>query len=47
MANVEMKMTQDLYGFMLHIRMTVATNMVTAKYAIELRGDGITTYPRF
>jgi NAD(P)-dependent dehydrogenase (short-subunit alcohol dehydrogenase family) len=41
MADLDMVVQHDIPGALIYASMKAATNMVVAKYAVELRGDGI------
>lgn len=41
MADADMIVKHDIPGSLIYASMKAATNMVVAKYAVELRGDGI------
>jgi NAD(P)-dependent dehydrogenase (short-subunit alcohol dehydrogenase family) len=42
MADADMVVQHDIPGSMIYASMKAATNVVVAKYAVELRGEGIT-----
>lgn len=42
MADTNMVVQEDIPGSIIYASMKAATNMVVAKYAVELRGEGIT-----
>jgi NAD(P)-dependent dehydrogenase (short-subunit alcohol dehydrogenase family) len=41
MADTDMVVQHDIPGSLIYASMKAATNMVVAKYAVELRGEGI------
>jgi NAD(P)-dependent dehydrogenase (short-subunit alcohol dehydrogenase family) len=44
MADADMVVQHDIPGSLIYASMKAATNMVVAKYAVELRGEGIVVF---